>query len=83
MLKKRKAEPPAGMLGKARFFVTTYRSPLLVAAIVFLVLTYVAPRMATLVPRLLGPTGRFNALGIALIAMVCGATHGVAVAYIP
>lgn len=62
--------------------VHQHKSSLLVAAIVFVVLAYVAPRLASTVPQLLTPAGRFNTMGIAAVAMVCGGAHKLASAYV-
>lgn len=56
-----------------------YKSSLLVAVVVFLVLLYAAPRLAQLVPRLVSPaSGRFNVAGIAVIAVASGGVHRLA-----
>lgn len=55
--------------------VRQYKSSLLVTLIVFLVLSYAAPRLAQMVPQLLTPAGKFNTLGLLLIAASCGGIH--------
>lgn len=55
-----------------------YKSSLLVAAIVFALLRYVAPKLAVSVPQLLTPSGRFNAMGLTIIALMAGGVHRLA-----
>ena len=55
-----------------------YKSSLLVAAIVFALLRYVAPKLAGSVPQLLTPSGRFNAMGLTIIALMAGGVHRLA-----
>lgn len=62
--------------------VHQHKSSLLVAGIVFVVLSYVAPRLASAVPHFLTPAGRFNAMGIVAVAVMCGGAHKLASAYV-
>ena len=77
--KSRAAEPVAdsqettGVLGVVR----KYKSALVVAGVVFLVLSYLAPKLAAW-PQLLTPAGRFNSLGILAIAGACSGAFVVA-----
>jgi hypothetical protein len=69
--KPRRSKP--SLHGSTLSFIGHYKSTLIVIGIVFLVLTYVAPRLSRGVPRLLDPTtGRFNVAGIAVLALVSG-----------
>ena len=63
--------------------VREYRTSLLVAAIVFVLLWYIAPKLATAAPQLLTPTGRFNMAGLGIIAAMAGGIHRVADKYAP
>lgn len=57
--------------------IKEYKSSLLVTLIVFLILSYVTPKLASTVPQLLNQTGKFNALGLFVIAGTCGGIHRV------
>lgn len=70
----RKRKHGSGMMARLKM----YRSSIVVAGVVFLVLTYVSPRLAQMIPRLLTPTGRFNMIGLFIIAAMCGGIHRVA-----
>lgn len=67
-----------GWLAKARL----YKSSILVAAVVLVVLMYVSPKLAQLVPRLLTPMGKFNFMGLLIVAVLCGGIHRVADVYV-
>lgn len=65
------------------FRLAEYKSSLLVAAIVFAMLTYVLPRMRAASPSfLLAPTGHFNALGLAVASALAGAAYRFLSAYV-
>lgn len=57
--------------------IKEYKSSILVTLIVFLILSYVTPKLASTVPQLLNQTGKFNALGLLVIAGTCGGIHRV------
>lgn len=57
--------------------IKEYKSSVLVTLIVFLILSYVTPKLASTVPQLLNQTGKFNALGLFVIAGTCGGIHRV------
>lgn len=59
-----------------------HKSSVLVAAVTFLVLWYVAPKLAAMVPQLLTPTGKFNVAGLAVVAATIGGVHRVADHYV-
>lgn len=63
--------------------VREYRTSLLVAGIVFMLLWYIAPKLATAVPQLLTASGRFNLAGLAIIAAMAGGIHRVVDHYAP
>ena len=71
-------EAGPGWLARAR----QYKSSLLVAAVVLVVLMYVSPKLAQLVPRLLTPMGKFNFAGLLIVAALCGGIHRVADVYV-
>lgn len=62
--------------------VREYKTSILVTVIVFVVLLYVSPRLAQLVPRLLTPVGKFNIIGLLVISSMCGGIHRVADTYV-
>lgn len=67
-----------GWMARAR----EYKTSLLVAVVVFLVLSYAAPKLAQLAPQLLTPMGKFNTMGLLLIGASCGGIHRVMDHYI-
>ena len=69
----RRASKGGGVMAKLR----DYKTSLLVAFVVFLVLLYAAPKLAQAVPHLLTPAGKFNSLGLLVIAASCGGIHRV------
>lgn len=71
--------------GMHRLFdrVREYRTSALVTAVVFLMLWYVAPKLAHAVPQLLTPSGRFNMAGLAILAVMAGGIHRVADSVVP
>lgn len=80
--RRRRAAPPPrkkkkSLLSSALDAVRDYKSSLLVGLVVFLVLSYAAPKLALVAPRLLTPAGRFGALGLLIIALACGGIHRV------
>ncbi len=62
--------------------IKPYKSSLLVGLIVFAMLSYGAPRLAVSFPRLLNAAGKFNILGLAVIATISGGTHALAERYV-
>lgn len=76
--------PPAGKCNGGGLVPTLrrYRTSLLVAVVVFAVLLYVAPRLAAAAPQLLTPNGKFNAAGLAVVAIACGGIHRVVDTYV-
>lgn len=77
--RKRDRRPGGGWQAKVRH----YRSSILAALVMFLVLLYVAPRLSHLIPQLLNPMGRFNVAGYFTVAVIAGFTHHLAEAYLP
>ena len=63
--------------------VREYRTSLLVAGIVFVLLWYIAPKLAAAAPQLLTASGRFNLAGLAIIAAMAGGIHRVVDHYAP
>lgn len=63
-------------------YVKAYKSSVLVTLIVFLVLSYVAPKLAQMMPQLLNPMGKFNLAGLLLISTACGGIHRLADHYV-
>ena len=52
------------------------RQAALVAVIVLIMLWYVAPRLARSVPQIVdAATGKFNGIGLIVLAAMCGVTH--------
>jgi hypothetical protein len=60
-----------------------YKTAALMAAIVFVVLWYVAPKLAAAAPQLLTPTGKFKTTGLLLLAVASAGIHRVADHYVP
>lgn len=79
---KRLSSPAAAELSGPWKLVHQHKSSLVVTAVVFVVLSYVAPRLASAVPHLLTPAGRFNAMGIVAVALMCGGAHTLVSAYV-
>lgn len=67
-----------GLVDKLRSF----RSTLLVILVVFGVLQYVAPKVGSTLPYVLGPTGRLNMAGMLVLAVICGGIHRVSDTYV-
>ena len=44
----------------------------------FALLRYVAPKLGSLAPALLAPSGKFNVAGLGIIAVLAGGIHRVA-----
>jgi hypothetical protein len=55
-----------------------YKTSLLVVAVMFAVLWYVAPRLAATAPALLAPSGKFGPAGLLVLAVMTGGIHRVA-----
>lgn len=68
--------------GGVKSVLRTYKSSILVACTVLAVLMYVAPKLAQTVPQLLAPTGKFNTVGLLMLAIMCGGIHRVADRYV-
>lgn len=62
--------------------IKEYKTSILVTVVVLLVLLYVSPRLAQMVPRLLTPTGKFNFAGLFILSAMSGGIHRVADTYI-
>lgn len=58
------------------------KTSILVTLVVLMVLLYVSPRLAQMVPSLLSPAGKFNFFGLFVISTMCGGIHRVADTYI-
>ena len=72
-----------GGLHRAWETAREYRTSALVTAVVFVMLWYVAPKLAHAVPQLLTPSGRFNMAGLAILAVMAGGIHRVADHVVP
>lgn len=76
--------PPQTHAARALELMKTYRTSILVGLVVFLVLKYVAPKLATALPgQVLTANGKFNARGLLLLAAMAGGIHRVADRYAP
>lgn len=60
-----------------------YKTSLIVVVVMFLMLWYVAPKLAQVAPVLLSPSGKFNTLGLLAISVATGGVHRVVDHYVP